>query len=207
MRAIKSIRVRRQDPPVFASPLNFLRPRVPRANCLPREIGAKMLKLCRCCDAAPRISPRAWYCAACRVAIDKAKRRRDDAKRPPSSKRGYNAAHTALREHWAPFVARGEVACRRCGLLILDGKWDLGHFRDRSLPPHPAHQACNRRTSTYKAMRRDTVPRARKPGPTFLYPWRPERPVTLADTIPVLATGCPARQLPTWLPRRRSQEQ
>lgn len=63
--------------------------------------------------------------------------------------RGYGAEHKRLRAAWAPVVARGGVACRRCGLPIpAGGEWDLGHHDvDRSLPAAPEHRRCNRRAA------------------------------------------------------------
>jgi hypothetical protein len=42
--------------------------------------------------------------------------------------RGYGANHKRLRRLWESRVALGDVACARCGRLIVPGSpWDLGH--------------------------------------------------------------------------------
>lgn len=55
--------------------------------------------------------------------------------------RGYGYLHQKLRAQWAPQVARGDVACWRCGRLILPGQvWHLGHDdHDRSVTHGPEH--------------------------------------------------------------------
>jgi hypothetical protein len=63
--------------------------------------------------------------------------------------RGYGATHKRYRKAWARQVAAGIVNCARCGHLIEPGApWDLDHTDDRTGYRGPAHQACNRRTST-----------------------------------------------------------
>ena len=49
--------------------------------------------------------------------------------------RGYGANHKRLRRLWESRVASGDVACARCGRLIVPGSpWDLGHADfDRSV--------------------------------------------------------------------------
>ncbi len=59
-----------------------------------------------------------------------------------TTQRGYGHTHRALREQWAPKVARGDVACWRCGRAIAPGQaWDLGHSdHDRSVYMGPEHR-------------------------------------------------------------------
>jgi hypothetical protein len=63
--------------------------------------------------------------------------------------RGYGANHKRLRRLWESRVASGDVACARCGRLIVPGSpWDLGHSDvDRSVWTGPEHRACNRATA------------------------------------------------------------
>lgn len=60
--------------------------------------------------------------------------------------RGYGAPHQRTRASWKPLVDAGEVACWRCGRLIVPGSpWDLGHDDgDRSVYRGPEHMKCNR---------------------------------------------------------------
>ena len=73
--------------------------------------------------------------------------------------RRYGYTHRVERERWRRLVEQGQVCCRRCGGWIAPGSaWDLGHDdRDEFLPRHPEHASCNRRTATWKALRRQTV--------------------------------------------------
>lgn len=84
-------------------------------------------------------------------------RRAKDRARGTRQERGYDAAHVAEREHWAPIVATGTVTCRRApfGLCLADNPtiapdepWDLGH-PDAECPAAkaPEHRGCNRATS------------------------------------------------------------
>lgn len=82
-----------------------------------------------------------------RCAVHASQRNRQrDARRGTRQQRGYDRAHDGRRARWAPVVAKGGVACWRCGLLIASGEaWDLGHLDDgsgRSLPEHAT--VCNR---------------------------------------------------------------
>lgn len=84
--------------------------------------------------------------------------------RPSTSQRGYDAKHFRDRARWQRRIDAGEVVrCRRgpscqfaemlddvaiVGGRITGTEWDLGHDdRDRSLPTHPEHRACNRATT------------------------------------------------------------
>lgn len=77
-----------------------------------------------------------------------------EAKRGTPEQRGYDATHRALRRHWSPRVATGNVPCWRCGELIEPGeRWDLGHDdADRSKHRGPEHASrCNRSAAGRKA--------------------------------------------------------
>ena len=69
----------------------------------------------------------------------------DDSRCPQchsQHRRKYGPSHRAERLRWLPAVARGTVACTRCGLPIPAGaQWDLDHRVDGSFP---AHARCNR---------------------------------------------------------------
>ena len=70
-----------------------------------------------------------------------------DRKRGTRQQRGYDLAHTKLRDRWVPKVAAGKVNCWRCGQRITPLEpWDLGHLDDRSGYGGPEHVACNRAT-------------------------------------------------------------
>ena len=58
-----------------------------------------------------------------------------------TSARGYGWSHQKLRAQWAPKVARGDVACWRCGRLIgPHEEWHLGHDdNDRTVTHGPEH--------------------------------------------------------------------
>lgn len=54
------------------------------------------------------------------------------------SRRLTGSAITRLRRQWAPTVALGRTACRRCGEPIQPGQvWDLGHDHDLALGGAP----------------------------------------------------------------------
>src|SRR5438045_6044418 len=58
--------------------------------------------------------------------------------------RGYGHQHQQRRKVWARKVAKGDVACARCGGLIVPGsKWHLDHTDDRSGYLGPSHAGCN----------------------------------------------------------------
>ena len=91
----------------------------------------------------------------------------------PRPARGYdNGYHKGLRRAWALQVAKGNVPCAYCGLLIqIDKKtgipepWDLGHDdNDRRKYSGPEHRRCNRNT-----MQRNKTTRIPDP---------PHRPIT-----------------------------
>lgn len=65
--------------------------------------------------------------------------------------RGYGWDHQRLREHWAPQVKAGLVACH-AAVCVMPGRWippdapwDLGHTDDRRGYTGPEHRRCNRR--------------------------------------------------------------
>lgn len=71
-------------------------------------------------------------------------RTRDKA-RGTRQQRGYDAAHDAERERWAPYVEAGIVVCDKCNTLIQPGSaWDLGHNDRRTAWTGPEHAHCNR---------------------------------------------------------------
>lgn len=67
---------------------------------------------------------------------------------------GYGAAHKARRRREAKLVEAGRATCWRCGKPIAPGgDWDLGHDdNDRTKYMGPEHVACNRATSTRRAL-------------------------------------------------------
>lgn len=68
-----------------------------------------------------------------------------ETRRGSSTRRGYGAAHQALRRHWKRLIATGSVTCATCGLLILPTEpWDLGHDETRQNYKGPEHSRCNR---------------------------------------------------------------
>jgi hypothetical protein len=69
--------------------------------------------------------------------------------------RGYDAAHRKRRERERTIVEVGNAICWRCNKPIApDADWDLGHDdNDRTKYMGPEHVACNRATSTHKAMK------------------------------------------------------
>jgi hypothetical protein len=74
----------------------------------------------------------------------------------PEHYRKYGTAHRRLRKQWASRVARGNVACTRCGELIDPrDRWDLDHVDGGGPMDYygPSHARCNRATS-----RRDSEP-------------------------------------------------
>jgi hypothetical protein len=75
-----------------------------------------------------------------------------DHQRPgDTTRKGYGAQHQRLRAQLAPAVARGTVACARCGHLIPPGApWDLGHRDGTGKREYqgPEHQRCNRAAGT-----------------------------------------------------------
>jgi hypothetical protein len=66
--------------------------------------------------------------------------------RKPYPTQRYGQAHRAMRARLTPLVARGTVACARCGQLIgSDEKWELDHRDDGHGWLGPSHQRCNAR--------------------------------------------------------------
>jgi hypothetical protein len=73
------------------------------------------------------------------------RRRKNPAKPYPSQK--YGASHRAMRKRLEPVVARGEVACARCGQPIGQGEeWQLDHRDDGRGWLGPSYRGCNART-------------------------------------------------------------
>lgn len=74
--------------------------------------------------------------------------RQREQQRGSREQRGYGTAHRKLRARWARQVAKGTVACARCGerISILE-HWDLDHTDDRAGYLGPSHARCNRNTS------------------------------------------------------------
>lgn len=73
-----------------------------------------------------------------------------------TTERGYGSEHQRTRASWRQAVAAGEVACARCGRLIVPGApWDLGHVDgDRSRYWGPEHRRCNRSAGAAMGNRR-----------------------------------------------------
>jgi hypothetical protein len=74
-----------------------------------------------------------------------------------STDRGYGTEHRNRRKREAQRIKAGNVNCWRCGQPIPadapSDAWDLGHDdNDRTKYMGPEHRACNRATSTHKAM-------------------------------------------------------
>lgn len=66
----------------------------------------------------------------------------------------YGSAHRRERQRWRPLVDNGEVACARCGRLIVPGTpWHLDHDEDRSGYLGPSHSLCNLRAGAVKGNR------------------------------------------------------
>ena len=67
----------------------------------------------------------------------------------------YGSAHQKLRARTKRDVAAGHAYCWRCTKHIPPGSaWDLGHDdNDPTKYMGPEHVACNRATSTHKAMK------------------------------------------------------
>ncbi len=67
-------------------------------------------------------------------------------------RRGYGAAHKALRETYRRAIEGGKVVlCARCRRRILPGTpFDLGHTADRSGWTGAEHRRCNRATSAHR---------------------------------------------------------
>lgn len=62
-----------------------------------------------------------------------------------ASRRGYGAAHQALRARLVTVVARGTTKCARCHRVIAAGEsWDLGHTDGQRSYSGPEHRVCNR---------------------------------------------------------------
>ena len=94
----------------------------------------------RCLSCNVRI-PSGSRCAACRAVVERSR----DAQRGSRQQRGYDAAHDAERQRWAPLVDAGQVSCARCGAPIPPGTaWDLDHTDDRTGYLGPSHAGCNR---------------------------------------------------------------
>lgn len=79
----------------------------------------------------------------------RARHRPTSRDRGTATQRGYGTAHQNLRAGWKRKVDAGEVACARCGRLIVPGEpWDLGHDdHDRSVYTGPEHRRCDRATA------------------------------------------------------------
>jgi hypothetical protein len=78
----------------------------------------------------------------------------------------YGAAHTALRNQWAPLVAAGIVNCWRCHEPITAGSpWHLGHDDDRTKYRGPEHPACNLRAKRPNRTPKPTARRATESHP------------------------------------------
>ena len=69
----------------------------------------------------------------------------------PKATPDYGWRHQELRKRWVMRVARGDVACSRCGELISPYEhWDLGHDDfDRHKYTGPEHRRCNRAVVTH----------------------------------------------------------
>lgn len=80
---------------------------------------------------------------------ERARRRKQDARRGNAHDRGYDYAHRKLRRQIARVVAAGDAICVRCDEPILPNEpWDLGHDDDdRTRYAGPEHQRCNRATA------------------------------------------------------------
>ncbi len=82
-------------------------------------------------------------------------------------RRGYRAAHQALRARLAPMVDAGLMRCARCGELITAGTlWDLGHVDGSaktlwSGPEHELSRDCpaggNRASSRHRLRKHSRV--------------------------------------------------
>lgn len=100
----------------------------------------------RCPDCKRLHDGRAHRCDDCR--------RDRDRQRGTTSERGYGAEHQALRDQWRPYVEAGYVDCRAVICLMPDRRilpgqpWDLDHDDDRTGYRGPAHERCNRATTT-----------------------------------------------------------
>jgi hypothetical protein len=89
-----------------------------------------------------------------------------------TTQRGYDAKHKAERKRLEPIVARGGIACARCGEPIVPPEpWDLGHTDDRTGWTGPEHRDCNRADG---ARKRNAGARARR-APVERPFTRPER--------------------------------
>lgn len=66
----------------------------------------------------------------------------------------YGGAHKARRKREAEQVDAGKAYCWRCTKPIAPGSvWDLGHDdNDPTKYMGPEHVACNRATSTHRAL-------------------------------------------------------
>jgi hypothetical protein len=115
------------------------------------------------------LTRRHWYCGPCglRRARERAHNWRNrSAPQASAAERGYGLEHQRERRAWEPKVQRGEVACSRCGRLIVPGEpWHLDHTDDRAGYLGPAHRDCNLRAGAVKgAQVRAGVPAARASG-------------------------------------------
>lgn len=94
------------------------------------------------CPTLVKQGTRDGRCATHRRARDKARGSRQE--------RGYDAAHTKLRQAWVRKVSTGTVKCWRCGKRIApDEPFDLGHDdQDRTKYRGAECIKCNRGTAT-----------------------------------------------------------
>lgn len=84
----------------------------------------------------------------------------------------YGSAHDKARRSWEPKVARGDIACARCGNLIEPGEpWDLDHDdSDRTRYLGPSHASCNRATSAHRVARESRGPLVERTSRDWLDP-------------------------------------
>jgi hypothetical protein len=142
--------------------VQITRPRIYCFECGP-VAATRGPRKCKGCGGPP-ISPRHWYCAACREKMNVRRRGRSGVK-ASTGQRGYGVPHRKLRAQWAARVARGGIRCARCDRVIpapgsgepcpgilaggrVCGKincgWHLGHVDGGAAEYRgPEHQCCN----------------------------------------------------------------